>query len=151
MNFKVGYEVDCYTCSIPLKLEKGVWGKLIKGRFLAAVKTEPKCTDKEIKEFIESVKGPIISFEEKIFILHLRPIPGWTPEMNMEPVIVCDDKIKLKIEVKDAPKRQVKTAEEGVQAPENKVNAETGISGIEETPKMMANVETEEFSNELLA
>jgi len=45
-------------------------------------------------------------------------------------------------------RKNVATAEEGVQAPEGNMEAQTDITGIEEKPKMMACVGTEVFLNE---
>lgn len=53
-----------------MKIEKSVWSKVLQSRCLPAVKNCEKCTDKEIREFIES-RQKILAFEEKVFLIVL--------------------------------------------------------------------------------
>jgi hypothetical protein len=73
---------SCYSASCPIKVQKLDWGNIIKCRYFPAVKKAEKCTDKEIREFINSKPSRFIEFEEKLlmFLFTPKPIPGMSEE-----------------------------------------------------------------------
>jgi len=77
---------SCYSAACPIKVQKADWGNIIKCRYFPAVKKAEKCTDKEIRDFINSKPSRFIEFEEKLlmFLFTPKPIPGMS-EMEEGP------------------------------------------------------------------
>jgi len=73
---------SCYSAACPIKVLKQDWGNIIRCRFFPAVKKAEKCTDKEIRDFINSKPSRMLEFEEKLLMFLLTPkvIPGMSEE-----------------------------------------------------------------------
>jgi len=77
----------CYSASCPIKVQKQDWGNIIRCRYFPAVKKSEKCTDKEIREFINAKPSRMIEFEEKLYMFLFTPkrIPGMEEDEEEEP------------------------------------------------------------------
>jgi len=77
----------CFSASCPIKVLKQDWGNIIKCRYFPAVKKAEKCTDKEIRDFINSKPSRFMEFEEKLlmFLLTPKPVAGETDDEPPEP------------------------------------------------------------------
>jgi len=84
---QIGMGQNCYSASCPIKVLKADWGNIIKCRYFPAVKKAEKCTDKEIRDFINPKPSRFIEFEEKLlmFLLTPKPVPGETEEEGEPP------------------------------------------------------------------
>lgn len=70
---KAGFINHFYAAAFPIKVTKPDWLSILKGRFITAVKAAEKCTDRQIKEFIDLKSSNFFEFEEKIFVIILQP------------------------------------------------------------------------------
>lgn len=79
--------ISCYSASCPIKVEKKDWGNIIKCRYFPSVKKAEKCTDKEIRDFINSKPSRYMEFEEKLlmFLFTPKPIPGMNEDEGPPP------------------------------------------------------------------